>query len=287
MAASAAAGAKGWKAVLGYTFGTPSGSISTILTALADPVNGRYSEVSDAGRYGTSAHFAVDRRGIYDSVSDTEQESALKMMRRSSVKYVFTGDKSLDLNRYLDTNAPSTTSLIGYYALAGTRTTHDDGSADYRIVEDETVVTMHVGPAGVLTGAQFVTEAGTDSSRMTLAYTYGPQTVTLPAAAVTIPAATMATGIAYLDMAATTKRAANDGAAAAHKAAKGGKVKVASLRKSVKARVSAANAALEVAMVKAKNVTGGLRVSATNPWTKKTVAYTVKASGKKVVVAKA
>ena len=77
-----------------------------------------------------------------------------------------------------------------------------------------------------------------------------------------------------------------DGAADTRRAANGGTVKVTNLRKQVRHDESKFNNAAQVNMVKAKDLTGGARVYATNPWTRQTVSYTVRASGRKVVVRK-
>lgn len=111
--------------------------------------------------------------------------------------------------------------------------------------------------------------------------------MTLPSAAVTVDAATLAKAKAYLTMPASVKKAATKGASHTRTAAKGKKVKVASLRKIVRQDAAAVNKALGVTLVKTKNIAGGIRVYATNPWTHKTVAYTVKASKKKVIIKKA
>jgi hypothetical protein len=52
----------------------------------------------------------------------------------------------------------------------------------------------------------------------------------------------------------------------------------------VRGEVSAFNTKAQLRMIKVTDVRRGVRVYATNPWTHKTVSYTVKASGKKVVV---
>ncbi|WP_143232928.1 hypothetical protein [Actinoplanes regularis] len=54
------------------------------------------------------------------------------------------------------------------------------------------------------------------------------------------------------------------------------------LRKVTRADVTEDNADLGVKMIKTKSVSRGIRVYATNPWTHRTAAYTLKASGKKV-----
>jgi len=211
------------------------------------------------------------------------------MMGRPSVQYRFTAQKSLNLTAYANENLPTATSLASE-SDAGTKTTHDDGSIDYVFTgeeeeeEEELSFTLRLNPAGVLSSVA-MNAAGL--FKMTLTYAYGAQRVTLPSAAVTVDAATLAKAEAYLTLPARVKKAADKGAAHTRSAAKRKTVKVASLRKIVRKDVAAVNKAAGVTMVKVKNVTGGVRVYATNPWTQKTVAYTVKAAKKKVIVKKA
>ena len=286
-AATAAAGATGWRATTAYRFTLPSGSMSASGTITADLTHGLYSELFDFGGHGGEGSYVAAGRGLYDSIATDEEEAALRMMGRGTVRYAFTADKSLDLAEFLEENEASPASTAAFEGMAGRRTGHDDGSADYVFAEEEGVsLTLHVGPGGVVSGIDVTAADGASRTEAVIGYSYGPQTVTLPAASATIAAGTLSTGVAYLQMAATVRSAADSGAAAARKAAKGGVVKVASLRSAVKVGVSAANTSVKVKMVKAANVAGGVRVSATNPWTRKTVAYTVKASGKKVVVKK-
>ena len=56
---------------------------------------------------------------------------------------------------------------------------------------------------------------------------------------------------------------------------------VSSVRKHVRRQATTFNASVKVKMVKVADVRGGVLVSATNPWTGKTVDYTVKASDRK------
>jgi hypothetical protein len=202
------------------------------------------------------------------------------MMGRPSVRYVFTPDRSLDLDDYIEEIGAPPAAVAMDTTVAGTKTTHDDGSAEYQVTDDGLDITVKVGPDGILTGAH-ATAPGMDA---TLEYTYGPQQVTLPTAAQTVGATTLATAARYLHMPAAVRKAAVDGAAATRKAARGRTVQVSQLRTKVRSAATSLNRAAGLTMVKAANVRGGVRVSATNPWTRKTVAYTVKASGKKVNV---
>jgi hypothetical protein len=286
--ASATASAGGWRAEITYTSPQAGGSGSE--TVVHDPVHGRYSD-SFAVQGGTATQlFLVDGRGHYEPVESSRQRAALKMMGRPAVTYVFTPDRTLDLAEFVAELAPSPANLAGDdYEVGGSRTAHDDGSAHYTLTEemaDATAeLTLNVSAGGILTGVHAsVAGDAENTSGTTLAYTYGSQTVTLPGTSAWVAAATLADGVAYLDMTNAVKRAVTAGAADTHKAANGGRVKVSTLRKLVRRDAAAVNRAAQANLVEVKDVTGGVRVYATNPWTKATVAYTVKASGKKVVV---
>ncbi|XVV10057.1 hypothetical protein ACQP2X_35155 [Actinoplanes sp. CA-131856] len=277
-ATSTAATSQGWKATMGL-----SGQLSASGLFVVDPSAGVVFDRTIIGRQMT-ADYAVAGKGLYEYLADPSARSAVKMMGRPAVKFVFTANKALKLESYVkDAGIAPSTVLTEDTARAGTRTAHDDGTVDYKFRDEGgAAVTMHVDAAGVLASAR----ATDDGVNVALTYTYGPQRVTVPAAPATIGAAALTQGMAYLDMAATVKLVAQRGAADTRKAARGHKVKVATLRQVVRRDVTAANAALTVTMVKTRNVTKGVRVYATNPWTRKTVAYTVKASGTKVVVTK-
>lgn len=281
--ASTKAGAGGWRADMDITMATGSETLKVTETSRVDPARGLLSDVFEIAGRGSSTTYAVEGKGFYQSL-DAQFKPALQMMGRTSVGYVFTADRDVDL----DDAAPVPATILGYYSLAGTKTLHDDGSADFRVVtEDQTTVTMHASAASVLTDVEVTSTDAEFASTAAVDYSYGAQQITLPTAAATIDNATLTKGMAYLDMPAIVKSAATKGAAATRKAAKGRTVKVASLRKLVRADAAAANRSTGVTVVKVKDITGGVRVYATNPWTKKSVAYTVKASGRKVTLKKA
>ncbi|MEV0901484.1 hypothetical protein [Actinoplanes sp. NPDC049802] len=282
-AASDTAAAEGWKGAAGYRFTESGKSVTGTETITADRTHGLLSDVFAVDGFGATTLVLDEGDGVYQSISGGPQVDALKMMGRSAVKYVFVADKTVSL----EDSAPDPGDLVEDYAVAGTRTAHEDGSAHYAFTAGDGVsITLHVGADAVLTGTDATMTEDGGTSEVSLDYSYGPQTVHKPAAAETIDHKTLATGVAYLTMPETVKRAASLGAADTRKAAKGRKVNVTTLRRVVRADASAVNSYAGVAMVKVKNVSGGVRVFGTNPWTKKTVTYSVKASGKKVVVKK-
>jgi hypothetical protein len=283
-AATTAAGATGWAAAADFSIAAGGSSVTGWQRLRMDRV--RWVADSSFALTGQAESRSVLQQGagIYEPVVDSMSRSALKMMGRSAVRYVFAPDTSVTL----DEAAPGPVELAAPTVGAGTKTVHDDGTTDYRFTDpDVGDVTLHTDVSSVLTSAESDLSDDGLTVSMDIGYTYGEQNVPVPAAGETIDAKTLATGIAYLDMPAAVRYAVTTGAANTRKAAKGGKIKVATLRKLVGKEAAAANKSAGVAVVKVKNITSGVRVHATNPWTKQSVAYTVKASGKKVVVKKA
>jgi hypothetical protein len=226
------------------------------------------------------SEYAAAGRGVYTYLSDPASRAVVKMMGRPAVRYSYRADRSVKL----DASAASPAALFTDDDIrhAGTRTAHDDGSVDYRLVDDGTTVTLHVLPEGVLASLR----ATGDGLNVTLAYTYRAQHVTLPSGATTISSAALAAGMVYQNMPSYVSEVAHGTAADTRRAAHGHRVKVSSLRKVARADVNGFNKAVDVTMIKVKNVPGGVRAYATNPWTHRTVAYTITASGTKVTVAK-
>jgi hypothetical protein len=274
--ASTAAAKDGWKAGIAVTGDLVSGSASYVV----DPSRGiAYEQFHIAGL--RESTYAVAGKGLYRTLPDHKARAAVKMMGRPTVRYVFAPDPSLTLNKHLKDGAPTpATVLSDDVDHPGTKTVHDDGSASYTQVVDDARVTLRVNPAGTLSGAH----AQADAYAMTLTYTYGPQTVTAPAANTAIGETQLARGVWYVDMPAHVKQASHSGAAHARRSARTATVKVASLRKAVRHEVSSFNAKAQMKMIKVTDVRRGVRVYATNPWTHKTASYTVTASGKKIIV---
>ncbi|MFC4070973.1 hypothetical protein [Actinoplanes subglobosus] len=283
--ATETAAAQGWTSDLDLSVDLGGTTASGWQTTTTDTEHGLLSAAFAVDGQGESKVFLAEGSGTYASAGDDSRtRAALKMMGRSSVGFVFTADAELTLEH----DGPTPLQLVASSISAGTKTVHDDGSTDL-VFTDSTMgtVTLHADASSVLRSATTALKEEDMSLSTSVDYGYGPQTVTLPAAGETIDSATMTKGIAYLDMAGLVRNAAVSGAADTRRAFKGAKVKVATLRKLVRndaAETNYLNGGIEV--VKVKNVTSGVRVWATNPWTKKTVAYTVKASGKKVLVKK-
>jgi hypothetical protein len=272
--ASARAAAKGSKISITLAGGgAPAGSE----TFVTDPVHRvMFERLAFAGPPITQ--YVAAGRGTYAPVTDPSSRAALKMMRRPSVRYVFTPDRSTTLDS--DGMSPSAL-LTDDVDHAGTRTLHDDGSADYRLTENDSTLTVHTDTAGLLTSA----DTTGDGMHVTLTYAYGPQHLTLPAPGTTISAATMEHGLAYLDMAAAVRQLAGDTATGALRAAHGHNVSASSLRKVAQQAAAMVNRAVGIKMLKTRNTAGGVRVYATNPWTHHTVSYTVTPAGHKVTIA--
>lgn len=203
------------------------------------------------------------------------------MMHRPSVRYVFNADKSVKLDTELGDVSPATL-LADDVGQAGTRTVHDDGSADYRLSQDDATLTVHVTATGVLASA----DGESDGDHATFTYAYGPHQVVLPSASETIGADALATGLAYLDMASAVKWVAGEAATDTLRSARGHQISLSSLRKATKRDAEAFNSGTGVRMIKVKTVNRAVRVYATNPWTHRTVAYTLTPSGRKVTIAR-
>ena len=250
---------------------------------MLDPGHKRAFEQIHAGTI-TSTTYAVDRTGTYDSLIDPISKSAVKMMKKPGVRYEFTADKKFSLKAFVqDEGASPASVLTDDVTYPGTETANEDGTTDFEFKSsDGTTATLHVSEDGVLAGAV----AKAPDLTATLAFGYGAQTVALPAASATISAAELAKGITYLDMSSYVKGVADDAATASRKAAKGHTVKVTAVRKSVQRSATSLNKALKLPVVKVKTIGKGAKVYATNPWTHKTVTYTVEASGNKVTVHK-
>ncbi|GIE92020.1 hypothetical protein [Actinoplanes regularis] len=300
--ASAKAAEGGWKTSIQVT--TDGFQASGYL--VVDPVHGVALDRFNFDGF-VRARYTVAGKGTYDLIADRETRAAVKMMHRPSVQYVFSPDNSVELNDTYDFGSAAPGLLDDDLDYPGTKTVHDDGSIDYQLSEDDATVTLHVTVDGLLASADAVTQTSTDAKellasahdegllasagtdggtyRVRFGYGYGPQRVTLPSASATIGADTLRVGLAYLDMANAVKRVAGDAATDTLQAAHGKRVTVSLLRKVTRADVTEDNADLGVKMIKTKSVSRGIRVYATNPWTHRTAAYTLKASGKKVTIA--
>ncbi|MEV4642660.1 hypothetical protein AB0J80_35490 [Actinoplanes sp. NPDC049548] len=280
-ATSTTAAGDGWK--ITEALKGPNGSASG--EYVFDPAAGVVYEHSELDSRG-GAQYLVHHKGTYQSLSTVER-AAVKMMNRPAVRYSFRSDTTSDFDHYVDAKGARPAKIVTDDSNhPGTRTTHDDGSADYSFAPDEDVtITYAVGPTGVLTEAKATMPSL--SLTLTLTVTYGAEHVTLPPASATVNSVVLARGVAYVGMPTTVKQVAADGAAAARRAAGGHTVKASAVRKALRSLASAANRRAGSAMVRVEDVAGGARVHATNPWTHQTVAYTVKASGSKAVIRRA
>ncbi|MEV0902037.1 hypothetical protein [Actinoplanes sp. NPDC049802] len=228
--------------------------------------------------------YGVDGKGEYAPI-EPDDVPALRMMGRPGVTHVYRPASPGEFTSVVSINFPDPAFLIELEAdtaAAGTRTVRGDGGADYAYTNTEGAeAAIHVDADGTVHAAELT--AGDDVSRY--AFAYGPQKVALPAAAVTITSAALRTGRIYLHMADEVEDAAKSSRWEALNAAKGKPVRVAALRKIVTKNVNLFNEN-NGGMLKTTSVTGGAGIHATNPWTRKTVTWTVTASGKNVVAAR-
>jgi len=277
-AAAHQAGKSGWKSVSVFNaFGTAGSE-----TAVYDAVNKRASLHEVYGDDEPWAGYAADGKGYYRTLDATDRATA-RMMGRPAARYAFEANSKYTIARDF-TLLPNMAELDAEdVTFAGTKTVHDDGTVDYRFTDTTaTTYVSHVSAAGALTGMDISGKGWTS----TMTYTAAPQTVTLPAATAVISASALLKGSFYRTAPHDLSFVARDAASTAKKAAKGKNVSVKQVRTAAGKEAAAYNAFAGYPVVKVTSIKGGARVSTTNPWTKKTVAYTVKASGKKVTVKK-
>ncbi|BFU45603.1 hypothetical protein [Krasilnikovia sp. MM14-A1004] len=274
--ASTAAAHDGWRITDTYSEGSMSGSSSFVVDLTRKIAYTR-------SRFGTDGYamYVVGGKGVYQSLMGPDERAAVKMMGRPGVRYQFTAVPSMTLDDYLVGGVGTPAAALTDNTYAGTKTVHDDGSTDYAYHDDKDMtVTLHVSAAGTLTSSRGTGNGFTDVT----AYTYGAQHVTLPAASATISSRTLARGVAYLNIKTTIAEVASQGAADTRQAAHGRRIKVATLRRIVRRDVANFNLGTVPKMIKVTAVKRGVRLRATNPWTHKSVTFTVKAYGKEIAV---
>ncbi len=250
----------------------------------ADAASGR-GYLSATGVLGALGTYAQAGKGMWIYFNGKTERAAVAMAGRPAARYVFQPDAKLTLDDWDADTLPTASSVVGEDALhAGTKTVHDDGTTDYTYADDEKIqITFTVDAHGVLTAAH----AATTGVEETFTWTYGPQTISLPSAAQTIGAVVFTQALAYLNMAGKVKQAAVNSAEVVESRSKKKTVKVVNLRKWTRYEISSFNSSLGVKVLAVADVKGGVRISAKNPFTKATAAYTVKASGKHAVARKA
>lgn len=228
--------------------------------------------------------YAESGKGQWVHFNGKAERAAMAMAGHPAARYVFQPDTKLKLDDWASESLPAPSSIVMEDTRhAGTRTLHDDSTIDYAYADDEkNKVVFTVDSHGVLTSTK-VTAPGLDQS---FAWKYGPQTITLPSAAQTVGEPMFTQAMAYLATDAKVKWVATNSAKVVTSKAKKRTVKVADLRKWTRSEVSSFNSGLGVKVVVASDVKGGVKLSATNPFTKATAAWTVKASGKKAIAKK-
>ena len=279
--ATATAADAGWEQTqTGYT-ATPSGSRWPYsYTRTYDAEHHRLRYVMDAEPDPEEEVVIAEGLGIYRAVNGAADRAALSMIGRPEIRFQFLADKTASV----DGQGPQSTALVPFGSMPAARVVHDDGSTDYRIVRNPSSTTLHVNAAGVLTGFDTVRIDGENRYMSATQYSYATPTVDLPAAAVTIDDRVLYLGCMYRDMAQRVSDAVGNGV---RKAPQGSKMTVAALRRSIRQEAAVVNKFIAVKdLVRVNDVAAGIRVYATNPWTKKTTATTVTVSGKKVVIKK-
>ncbi|BCJ45731.1 hypothetical protein GCM10010168_58490 [Actinoplanes ianthinogenes] len=262
---------------------TLDGRVAAMAFAV-DPATGRgYYRMAYTG-YGTEAVYAVAGKGEYDYLTGSAERAAAKMAGRPEARYVFVPNAKLTLDGWSSRQMSAPSEIVVEDARhAGTKTTHDDGSADYSFTgEEKTRVTFTVDATGVVTRGRVV-DTGVEQ---TITFGYGPQTVTLPATGQVISQTTLTKAVAYYDLARKMSRLTSDIMIGVDDRARGRNVTVAAVRKGARAAVAGFNESLAVKVVTVRNVTGGVTISATNPYTGVRIAYRLKLSGKHTVARK-
>ncbi|WP_436521406.1 hypothetical protein [Actinoplanes sp. HUAS TT8] len=249
-----------------------------------DPVHG-LGYLTVTGALGGIGSYAQAGKGQWHQFTLPTERAAVAMAGHPAARYLFVPDPKLKLDAWTAENLPGPSSVVTQDSLhAGTKTVHDDGTTDYAYADDEKVaITFSTDTHGVLVSAKI---ADPDVNE-TFAWSYGPQTITLPTSAQTVGQWLLNRAIAYLDMAGKVKRAATGSAAIVESKSRKKTVKVANLRSWTRAEVKSINSTFGVNVLVVADVKGGVRISATNPFTKATAAWTVKASGKHAVARKA
>ncbi len=219
---------------------------------------------------------AVDHQGMYGVISNATQRAALKMIGRPGARWVYEADTSVDLGTpasFADTNALST--------MSGSKVSHDDGSADYTgKVSANAAITLRVDAAGALTGIDWTDE-------FTFAFSYGPQVVTMPTNAQAVSAKTLQRATAAYQMPSHIQNAANSAASAGRAKSGSRTTKVSAVRaqaRKLAKRLGGEDAGADI--VKVTNISNGVRVYGTNPYTNQKVSYQVTVSSSKKVTVK-
>lgn len=278
---TAAAAAAGWAGSLVKTYDTePEGTVAVV----ADPVGGRGSITYDHAGPGTG--YVVAGKGRYHLLTTARQRAAAKLIGKPSAVYAFVSQPSLQITSWAAATGVSPTRFLVYRpGGAPTRTVHGDGSVTYRFWDDTSGdVVLETTTAGVLSSARHnFEEIGRRYS-----WRYGVQHVGLPAlnSATTVDNTELTKAAAYVYLRSDLKGLAGTIAKDVRRASGKHAVRASTIRKAAGRNVIAFNRKAQVTVVKVTYVKGGVRISAKSPYTGVKMAYTIKASGKKVTVKK-
>ncbi|GAA2669605.1 hypothetical protein [Actinoplanes palleronii] len=263
---------------------TATGRQTGSVRFVADPAHGRGSFRSVIAGDGVTIGYGVGGKGEYVYLADPAERAAARMAGLPAARYVFQPDPKLTLDTWAGQNAPAPSDLIVQDPRhPGTRTVHDDGSADYTYTTDSATITYSADAGGVATGCTVASPAIDE----TFVFQYGAQSVTLPPSTQVISRATLTKALAYRTMARSVARVAGDITALVEEKAHGRNVTVTGVRKWGRVVVTGFNRSVEFTMVTVRNSARGVRIGAKNPYTGATSAYLVKAWGKHAVARKA
>lgn len=275
------AAAGGWAGSLVRTYdGEPEATVAVV----ADPVGGLgYVKYDNAGP-GTG--YAVAGRGSYHLLTTARQKAAAKLVGKPSATFAFVSQPSLQITSWAAATPASPTRWFVYRPGGNpTRTVHDDGSVTYRFWDDTSGdVVLDTTAGGVLSSAK----RNYEESGARYSWRYGSQHVSLPAlnSTTTVGNAQLTKAAAYVYLRSDVKGLAGTIAKYVRQSSGKRTVKVNRVRQVAGRQVAAFNKKMQVTVVKVTNIKGGVRISAKSPYTGVKVAYTIKASGKKVIVKK-
>ncbi len=294
-APTAAAATGGWVAQgTDAAKGSPSVSIKAIYAVDRGSVNVDDYTMLEAQHSGT--YMPLSTLGTPRVVM-----RSLRAVKNPHATWIFMPDRSLDLRdpardsviagaapELLLTQAvdPARTRVTG----TPSKTVAADGSTTYSFVQKDLKddansgsVSMTIDADGVCTAFTAVTATETD----TVGFTYGPQQVTLPSAASTITMQLFTEGSFLADLPRAVKGAATQVAKQATRRAHHHAVTADAIRTAAKRGAKLANRAIGAKDFSTRSIAGGVRITGTNRYLHKHVAYTVTAAGTKALAHKA
>lgn len=290
LSASKAAASQGAAARVSESF---TNGKSDSYTTVVDGVHGR-------ARSGNSAVFGYAAAGVGYWRSIAAPNSATKKAwltligkpNATAAFYAYPKMTKANVWMWVTNPVEDITSTLGDTFTSARKAPHGTG-IDYTVVARTTVRGKHYTYTETFTVAANGTLSGTVETskdlglkRATTSYTYGPQTVVLPAAATTVTSTQLATAqyvlAHFASLVKTWASYVADGARQIAAQAHRSLVTVSDVRTS--AQFMTKGNVKSMLKVSTTAITGGVRLRAVNPLTHKAVTYTVTVKAGKVVV---